>query len=299
MAGSTTSVEPQLRTNWLKSGRNRCRFYPDMATTALSKYAEPSGYYPPYTWIIPTTSGEIGSGPNIIGTGNITNANLAGGLNAGASLTGSGDITSAVGALVIGMVANLTGSGNLTTANLTALGNASANLSGSGDITTAIGQLLVLLNASANLTGSGSLVGDLGALAGMSANLTGSGGASGTCSALGSMSANILAYGSLTPEGIRDTVWNAVLANYPTVGTAGETLALAGSGGVDYAALANAVWTAVSRTLTSGSSDPAAISAAVVAALQSASPPIPTNVTEMNSAAVIGTGQPTDLWRGA
>ena len=43
--------------------------------------------------------------------------------------------------------------------------------------------------------------------------------------------ADIRGYGDLTPEGIRDAVWSAVLANYPLTGTAGKTLELAGSMG--------------------------------------------------------------------
>lgn len=276
MAGSTTSVEVQQRYNWNQSGRNRNRFYTDMATTAKSKSAVPSSYYPPYTWIIPTTSGELGTGPNIVGTGTVSPLNLAGGVNGAAALTGSGDLTSAVGALVISMVANLTGSGNITAANIIAKAFMSGSLTGSGDISSAVGQLATILLASANLTGSGNVTtGNLGALAGMSASVTGSGTASGTATALGSISANILAYGSLTPEGIRDTVWNAVLANFPTSGTAGKTLTNAGSGGVDYATLAAAVITALNATT------------------------IPVDAKKMNGATVAGTGQPGDLWRGS
>lgn len=74
--------------------------------------------------------------------------------------------------------------------------------------------------------------------------------------ALMDIEANIRGYGDLTPEGLRDAVWSAILTNYPDSGTAGNTLALAGSGGVDYTALANAVWTRAQRTLsTDGTAD--------------------------------------------
>jgi hypothetical protein len=62
----------------------------------------------------------------------------------------------------------------------------------------------------------------------------------------------------LSVPGIVNGVWSAVLSNYPDAGTAGNTLALAGSGGVDYTTLANAVWSAATRTLTSGGSAPTA-----------------------------------------
>ena len=66
------------------------------------------------------------------------------------------------------------------------------------------------------------------------------------------ITANIRGYGDLTPEGIRDSVWNAALANYQTTGSAGKTLSTASSGGVDLNALAAAVWAYATRELTSG-----------------------------------------------
>jgi hypothetical protein len=47
--------------------------------------------------------------------------------------------------------------------------------------------------------------------------------------ATGNMSADILSYGALTPEGIRDTVWNAIAANFVNVGSMGELLNSAGA----------------------------------------------------------------------
>jgi hypothetical protein len=44
------------------------------------------------------------------------------------------------------------------------------------------------------------------------------------------MSANILSYGALTPEGIRDAVWNALAANYDLNATMGELLNNASGG---------------------------------------------------------------------
>jgi hypothetical protein len=72
--------------------------------------------------------------------------------------------------------------------------------------------------------------------------LIGSGNVNAGNTALMNIAATIRGYGDLTPEGIRDSVWSAILANYPNPGTAGKTLELAGSGGVDYQALGEAVW---------------------------------------------------------
>jgi len=57
----------------------------------------------------------------------------------------------------------------------------------------------------------------------------------------------------LTVAGITNAVWSAPLTNYQDTGTAGKALAAASSGGVDYEALGLAVWTSVTRTLTSSS----------------------------------------------
>ena len=52
----------------------------------------------------------------------------------------------------------------------------------------------------------------------------------------------------LTVAGITNSIWNAMLTNYGTTGSAGNTLSLAGSGGVDYATLAAAVLAAAQVT---------------------------------------------------
>ena len=57
----------------------------------------------------------------------------------------------------------------------------------------------------------------------------------------------------LTVAGITNAVWTAPLAAYQGDGTAGKALSAASSGGVDYQALGVAVWSSVSRTLTSSS----------------------------------------------
>lgn len=177
----------------------------------------------------PIAAGEISSTGKLNGDGTTSfDGNL--GLNAQATLTGSGDITSAVAQLVISMVANLTGSTSLSSADLRGYLNAVANISGGGTLASTIGALAW---ANAALAGNGTIT-------------------NATPYATGTLSANIRGYSDLTPEGITDKVWNAMLANYPTSGSAGNTLALAGSGGVDYNALATAVWAYATRTLTSG-----------------------------------------------
>jgi hypothetical protein len=60
-AGSTTSVEPQLRAGWGKPGMARGRFMQDRATVALTKYAIPEGAYAGVAWLIPQKAGAIAS----------------------------------------------------------------------------------------------------------------------------------------------------------------------------------------------------------------------------------------------
>jgi hypothetical protein len=116
--------------------------------------------------------------------------NIAGGLNTTAGLTGSGNITSAVAQLIISLAASIAGAGTITNAQLQGF----------------------LDGDSADLTGVGSLTAAVAALAWMSAALAGSGTiTNATPYASGNMSADILSYGALTPEGIRDAVWAAII----------------------------------------------------------------------------------------
>lgn len=79
---------------------------------------------------------------------------------------------------------------------------------------------------------------------------------SATPRALGWIEGYITPYTELSPENLASAVWNSVLANYPDAGTAGNAMALASSGGVDYNALAEAVWEYATRTLTAGGGAP-------------------------------------------
>jgi hypothetical protein len=76
----------------------------------------------------------------------------------------------------------------------------------------------------------------------------------------------------LTVAGITNSVWNALLSNYSVSGSAGNTLSLAGSGGVDYNTLAAAVLAAAEAT------------------------PIHSNVKEVNDVTVTGNGQSGSEW---
>lgn len=301
--GSTTSVEPQLRSNYGASGPARNAFARANVATGLNLYSVPTGCYPPYTWVIPKTAGEISSRQNIVGAGSSGTPSIAAGWNLGADLAGSGDIPAfnaqlinwAVASLVgSGSVvadgipvavasATLTGSGSVSAASLAGVITAAAALIGSGSLDAAIVGVATV-SASADLYGSGAVSSAIAtalascqaALAGggsqtataiparpATADLVGSATVSGasltglgwmvdsivgnasldaTISALGTLQSAIKSYGDLTPEGMRDAIWNAVASNYNTAGTMGQKVNAASTGGVDLNDMSSAVW---------------------------------------------------------
>lgn len=189
--------------------------------------AVPNGYYPPHAIKLARTGGRLAARFTITGAGSLS-ATAQQGYNISASVSGTGGVDPAQTflGLIISLVASISGSGGVSSASISAI-----------------------TNLIATITGSGSVSATAAGLADLHAALTGSGDIDGNNTALMDIAATIVSYGALTPEGIRDTVWQAVLANYPDTGTAGNTLALAGSGGVDYTTLATAVWTRAERTL--------------------------------------------------
>lgn len=206
--------------------RNQFAGSAGFATTA----SKPDGCRHPVTWLMPQKAGGLSTRNSIIGSGTVASATAQSGYNIDAEITGSGgvDNVSTIG-LIVSMAAVITASGGISSATTQALATMVAGLTGSGSV---------------SATAQG--LADLGAM------LTGSGSVNANNTALMDIAAQIRGYGDLTPEGIRDQVWNAVLTNYQTTGTAGKALSTASSGGVDYDAMAAAVWNAATRTLTSG-----------------------------------------------
>jgi len=181
----------------------------------------PDGNYPPVTWKMPLKAGAISSRSRAIGSGTITaSGNL--GYQIIAALSGSGTFSDALGTLIINLIADISGSGTISDAAMQAFLFALADLTGSGNI------------SDADLEGVGALI----------SALTGAGVITSTLTGTGALSSDIKSYGNLTPEGLRDAVWNAVASGYNISGTMGQKLNSAASGGVDYDALAEAVWDA-------------------------------------------------------
>lgn len=203
------------RGDYNKVSQSRARFW---QVDADPKASLPGGYRPPYTWVLPQTSGALASRRIIAGSGTLTGSGAMG-RNADASLSGSGDLT-ATGALVVSAVAALTGSGTLT------------------------GSIVAVLQAAASLTGSGTVTGTTDALAWAVATLTGSGDLTATRYATGNMTSAIQPFTTLSPESLASAVWSSVATANDTAGTMGEKLNDAGSAGNPWATVIEGSYTA-------------------------------------------------------
>jgi hypothetical protein len=131
--------------------------------------AVPSGNRHPSAWVMPQQAGALAARNTLTGDGGITDADLWAVKLALADLTGSGELT-AVGSLVVQLIAAITGSGTISAANLQAFLAAVANLTGSGGVTDAdlegFGAMLAALAGDGTLdasvlTGVGELNADL------------------------------------------------------------------------------------------------------------------------------------------
>lgn len=171
---------------WNQSGQNRNMYAGENGI--LESAGRPDGHEAPGSWLLPQAGGGLAAFNTITGAGDISQADLLMGKDLSAALIGSGDITAANLALIVSLTSTLAGSGALTASMSGALKMA-AQLAGQGDISAAMGAI-IFMNAALN--GAGTLDGS---------NLTG----------LASLSAEILSYGELTPEGLRDAVWGALL----------------------------------------------------------------------------------------
>lgn len=183
--------------------------------------AVPEGYGRPAV-VLPRVSGAMSA--KIAGAGQVTPDGMLA-LDAVAAIVGAGGIE-ALGGMIVSLAATIAGEGGVSSASLQAFLDLLATITGSGD-----------------LAGTRTGVGD------MAAAVSGSGGAvSSSATGLGGMEATLRGYGDLTPEGIRDALWNALANQYTATGTMGAKLNTAGSGGVDISALVDALIAAMNAT---------------------------------------------------
>lgn len=184
---SNTAYPSAIQANSAMSGSLRNLTFGEGITTTLA--GVPNGYTHPGAWIMPMKTGAMSSHNNLTGEGTITNADAWAVRLAEAAISGDGSLT-AFGGLIVQLIAAITGSGTVTNADIKAFLAAIASLTGSGTISSAV------------RTGLGALL----------AATTGSGTAAGsTATGIGELGADIVAYGDLTPEGIRDAVWAQIV----------------------------------------------------------------------------------------
>ena len=232
----------------------------------------PNGYRAPGAWVLAQKSGGLAAHNTITGSGTAS-ATGQSGYNIEADISGTGGVDQAQTflGLIVTIVATISGTGTVSSAGISAITNLLATITGSGDI---------------DAIAAG--------LADLSAIIEGEAIVNANNTALMDVAAQIRGYGDLTPEGIRDSVWSALLANYTESGTAGKALSTASSGGVDPSLLAAAVWNYATRSMPAAERD--AFAAAMLAAAQVT--PIHSNVQSINDAEVIGDGTEGDDWRG-
>lgn len=106
--------------NFTNSGTNRNIYFREVP---MQKFAAvPIGYLPPYCWVIPRTSGGLGSTGKIKGVGALTPPDIQLIKSIAATLAGVGAITpDPVLQATYGIFATLAGSGVITTATANAL----------------------------------------------------------------------------------------------------------------------------------------------------------------------------------
>jgi hypothetical protein len=261
----------------------------------------PEGYYAGGAWILPETSGDITVDGGVLGSHLFTVSNLAGGLNGESNIVGSGDITTAELNALGFLISSLSQSNDLTT-SISGSVNVSVDLVGSGDLNGALGALVGIV---ADLNGQGELNADIAGAVQIIANLSASGDISGAIKAtvdlistltgtseltavilgnwnmvsdlvsssnltadivakaflemniysansltlnngavVGSMSSNITSLSELSPESLASNVWSALASQYNQAGTMGEKMNGAGSAGNPWTEIIEGTFTA-------------------------------------------------------
>lgn len=193
----------------------------------------PDGNNHPTTWRMPLKPGAISSRNRVVGSGSAYGTRTYG-IAILANLSASGGISNALTSIGIAILSSINGSGTISSASIGEGRSIEANITGSGTISQAIISLLIqiyaaisgsgtisqselqaYLNALADLTGSGEITeSDLKGLGELIAILEGEGLIDSLLTGTGELTSNIKSYGNLTPENVRDLVWQAAANNY-------------------------------------------------------------------------------------
>jgi hypothetical protein len=210
---STGTVGFCDRANWNKPGSMRNRG--DLSLSTLWKYdAVPSGTYAGRAFFPPQKAGRLVARGSFFVDSSAVGAAGKPGQAAATFAVNAG----AVGGLFAGGVA-------ICTMTFSASGSISGRAAGSADAT---------ISVSAFAAPSGLAMGSAAAPFSVTASASGRG--------LGYMQASTVDNSIVTPASITQAVWSALSADYVDAGTMGAKLNAAGSGGVDFNALAAAVW---------------------------------------------------------
>jgi hypothetical protein len=193
-------IQAGSRGAWYNQGARR-NAYTSATYSRLS--AIPNNLRPPYTWVIPSQAGGIGSRHELEGLGDATAAGAMG-VNAEAAID-SAALLAALGELVV---------------------TGDAQISGGSDF---VGSILAAIAAAATVEGLSELGASIDALGHSAATMAGLGAVSATLTAIGTLGAAITTITPLSPEGLASSLWGAVASDYNEPGSLGEKINAAGS----------------------------------------------------------------------
>ena len=229
-AGVSGGVAPSaIVQNFHMTGANRNMINASAAGVGQTS-SVPDGVRHPYTWIMAQKNGRMSSRTEGI------KINTSGLAYMGYPIVGDATITIDMPDASGQAVASGTGTADIVvTVNSLTL---TSSINGSGEAGFIIEGGISTLGAEASVAGTGSFTID-GTL-----NLD----------AWGNMEGSTVDQSVMTNASVAAAVWDELLTLHQLTGSTGEALASAGSGGVNYNALAQAVWEYATRELTSGGS---------------------------------------------
>lgn len=247
------SIAGGYRREHLERTSARFNYYAGEATVTgeTAKSGVPNGARHPVAWLPPRTAGGLSAYTGTDVTFTVGTATLA----AGRNIDGTTTFTFSVPNAALELVVSAVGSATVT---FTASGTLAGALSGAGTAAVTFTVSTATLGAIVDALGS--------------STVTFSGAA--TPSAIGHLEGDITPFTELSPQSLAAAVWSALAASNNVAGTMGEVLNAAG-GAFSPTDVANAVWAALSRTLTGT---------------------VEANVVQVNDIAVNGSGTEGDPW---
>ena len=227
MSGQTIA---QCRSNSDKSGSIKNSY---LHFGKLAGY--PTGYAAPYSWSMPM---QIGSMASLLYTSiSTTNAQLVEGRNLETSITSSLTVTSAQISAVVDLVSSIVTTSSIASVEIQLLKNLASSISASGTITNADIQSLSVVLLSANLSGTLTLTNaQIGSLTNIQSSINASANLTAITTVLVNISCDIGGPSPLSPEGLANAVWDAILTDHQITGSTGKALSDAGGAGNPWSA---------------------------------------------------------------